>query len=277
MKPRVFLIYILAIICIAVFAGCNTRMTGTSLHNTQPISPTATLDPTPFPSPSPTPVPTPTPFYKLAPTTVMSFEELVGDNGDYSDPPPPPVTGTYKVVVNIYHQFITVFKKDTAGNFTVPVRYMVCSSGSWKNPTPTGKFRMGADRKRFSCFTKYKVYGQYWSQVTGSIYFHSLLYSARNARYYTSSSYRMLGKRASHGCIRLLVPDARWIYYNIAAGTEIEIVYGSKNDKQAKAIKEMLVRAPLPKARPNLKPGSFAVTEAWPGYTGEVAVAAIKE
>lgn len=272
MKQKV-LICILILIFTALCCGCNKAVISGIPTASSTASPDQTAEPTPTPTPSPTPSPTASPFHELAPTTVMGFEELVGDNGDYSDPPPAPEAGTYKVVVNVYHQFVTVFKKDDTGNYTVPVRYMICTSGSYKNPTPTGTFKMGSDRKRFSCFTKFKVYGQYWSQVTRSIYFHSILYTARNARYYTASSYRMLGTRASHGCIRLLVPDARWIYYNIAPGTEIQIISGSRKDEQSKAIKQMLVRAPLPKARPNLKPGSFAITEAWPGYTGMVAAA----
>ena len=270
-------VLLFCIICGVVFTGCQA-MGPSQVAKGAPIgagmvSPGKTAEPLPTQKPSPTPKPTPkeVPFHELAPTTVMGFEELVGDNGDYSDPPPPPEAGTYKVVINIYHQFVTVYEKGAEGSYTVPVRYMICTSGSYKNPTPTGTFKMGSDRKRFACFTKYRVYGQYWGQITRNIYFHSILYAARNARYYTDNSYRMLGTRASHGCVRLLVPDARWIYYNIAPGTEIEIIQGSENDEQAKAIRELLVRAPIPQTRPDLEPGGFAITEAWPGYNGPVA------
>jgi len=273
-KPKHLFILFLVIVCTVAMCGCDVA---TLNQMTQSPEATPTPTPTPTPKPTPTPAPTPTPFEALAPTTVMSFEELVGDNGDYSEPPTPPEAGTYKLVVNVYHQFITAYIKDEDGEFTIPVRYMVCTSGSYSNPTPIGTFKMGSDRKRFSCFTKFNVYGQYWSQLTRSIYFHSILYTSRNAKYYTDSSYRNLGTRASHGCIRMLVPDARWVYYNIAPGTEVQVVSGRYDDEEAKAIKEKLIRTPLPDTRPDLSPGSFAITEAWPGYTGEVSKTEVSE
>jgi lipoprotein-anchoring transpeptidase ErfK/SrfK len=202
-------------------------------------------------------------FAKLAPTTRMSFAELVGDNGDYSKPDDYPASDTYKIVVNIHYQLITAYKKDDDGKYTVPVRYMICSSGSREKPTPIGTYRMGSTRYRFSEFKKFKVFGQYWSQVTGSIYFHSLLYTKKNAKTYTKSSYRNLGRRVSHGCIRLLVPDARWIYYNAAPGTTVKIIKGKKDEKMA-AIKKKLKRPKVPSKRPNLKKGKIPETEPRP-------------
>jgi len=232
-----------------------------------------TTEPTASNTPAPPPSATSKPgtgkkqpdFTKLAPTTVMSFSELVGDNGDYKSPKDYPPDDTYKIVVNIYYQFITVYKKDANGKFSVPVRYMICSTGSRKTPTPTGKFKMGTARNRFSEFVTYKVFGQYWSQIVNSIFFHSILYTKKNAKTYTTSSYRNLGRRVSHGCIRMLVPDARWIYYNAAPGTVVEIIRGRKDSKQA-AIKKKLTRAKLPSRRPNLVKGKIPVTEPWPGY-----------
>jgi len=146
---------------------------------------------------------------------------------------------------------------------------MICSTGTRKTPTPTGKFEMGTARNRFAEFETYKVYGQYWSQIDSSIFFHSILYKKKSAKTYTTSSYRNLGRRASHGCIRLLVPDARWIFYNAAPGTAVEIIRGRKDAKQA-AIKKKLTRASLPGRRPNLVKGKIPVTEPWPGYDGPV-------
>ena len=66
----------------------------------------------------------------------------------------------------------------------------------------------------------------------------------------------------------MLVPDARWIYYNLGPGTVCEIITGDKNDTEAAAIKAQLVRAQAPSKRPNLAPGAYAVTEAWAGWQG---------
>jgi lipoprotein-anchoring transpeptidase ErfK/SrfK len=225
--------------------------------------------------PEPTPPPLPIAkqklsFSELAPTTTMSFAELVGDNGLYQDEteiPPIPAPDTYKLVINEYFQFATVYKRDAGGAYTVPVRYIIVSSGMGKTPTPRGTFEMGSDYVRFGKFIAYGVYGQYWRQIVRNIYCHSLIYSSRNAKSYTSS-YGELGKRASHGCVRMLVPDARWIYYNLGSGTICEIVKGDKNDPAAAAIKKQLVFPKKPGSRPNLKPGRIPVTEAWPGWQG---------
>ena len=195
---------------------------------------------------------------------------MVGDNGDYSDPEEYPGAGTYKLVVNVYYQYITVYRKDSAGEYTAPARYMICSTGSAKNPTPVGTFEMGENRYRFSEFESYHVYGQYWTEITDNIFFHSVLYSKEDANTYITSSYKNLGKRVSHGCIRLLVPDARWIYYNAAPKTAVEIIEG-KEDPESAAIKEKLIRAELPEERVELQKGKIPVTEPWPGYTGPVS------
>jgi len=39
-----------------------------------------------------------------------------------------------------------------------------------------------------------------------------------------SNSYRNLGKRASHGCVRLCTRDCKWIYDNCPMGTQVRIV-----------------------------------------------------
>lgn len=237
-------------------------------------------EPIPEPTPEPTPVPTPVPlgiektselpFSMLAPTTTMTFEELVGDNGNYEEEdefPPLPPADTYKMVINEYHQMIIVYKKDDAGEFTVPVRYMITTTGSGKLPTPKGEFTMGSKYVRFGLFSSYGVYGQYWRDITGNIFCHSLIYASRNANSYTNS-YNQLGKRGSHGCVRLFVPDARWVYYNIAPGTSADIIRGDKDDAETAALKAQLVFPDKPGTRPGLKPGEIPITEAWPGWQG---------
>ena len=230
-------------------------------------------------SPSPAPTPEPLPigkqdlsFSELAPTTAMTFEELVGDNGIYSDEnigdlPPTPSSDTYKLVVDEYHQYATVYKKDANGNYTVPVRYAIVSSGSRSHPTVKGTFKMGDKYVRFGKFASYGVYGQYWRQITRGFFCHSLIYSSHTAKSYTSS-YSALGTRASHGCVRMMVPDARWIFYNLGPGTVCEIIKGDKNDAAAAAVKKKLAFPKKPGTRPNLKPGEIPVTEAWPGWHG---------
>ncbi len=275
---RKFFAGICLFLCALLLAGC-AGLTNFTPRQTQTAAPTAAADPTPAdPTPSPAPAkPTPTPapeepeetpppekpFSDLAPTTRMSFEELVGDNGVYDDVTRWPEKDAYRVVVDLCHQVVIAYEKGETGEYTVPVRYMVCSSGKRSTPSPSGTFEIGTHRVRFGKFVHDGVFGQYWTQITGRIYFHSLLYSQRSAKTYTKNSYTALGSAASHGCIRLLVPDARWIYYHIAPGAQVEIRKGSEDDTETAAIKERLTRAALPETRPDLKAGEVPSTDNW--------------
>ncbi len=50
------------------------------------------------------------------------------------------------------------------------------------------------------------------TQIYGGYFFHSIL--ASNSE---------LGNNLSHGCVRLAVDDAYWVYRNIPAGTKVYI------------------------------------------------------
>ena len=202
-------------------------------------------------------------FSDLAPTVNMSFEELVGDNGIYDELTAMPEAGTYKIIVDLYHKVVMAYTKDDDGKYTRPVRYMLCGVGASSTPTPTGTFKMENYRLRYEHFNNTNCYGQYWSILTGRIYFHSILYTSFNAKDYTDTSYDNLGKSVSHGCIRLTVPDARWIYYNVAPGTVVVVRKGSADDKDTAAIREQLVLAERPKKRPNLVMGEIPDTDNW--------------
>lgn len=202
-------------------------------------------------------------FALLAPTTLMSFEELVGDNGIYDYPEGFLKPDTYKIIVDKYYQVVMVYKADSNGEYTIPVRYMLCTTGASGSPTPSGTFNMKSYRVRYALFNNTDVYGQYWSLITGRIYFHSILYSNKDASTYTESSYNNLGKHVSHGCVRLSVPDARWIWYNAAPGTCVVIRDGSSSDKETALIRDQLKLAPLPKVRPKSMTGDIPYTDNW--------------
>ena len=249
-------------------------------------TPAPTLTPQPSPTPSPTPEPTPTPtaspipFSYYAPTVNMSFEELVGGLEDsYYEteagvdeilPAGYPAPGTYKLIVDVTWQVVMAFKKDANGKYTVPVRYMLCSTGSAKNGlTKIGTFPLKECRLRFGTFASGDFSAQYWTLIVSRTYFHSVVYhrGARNGQKDLNSvyidKYLKLGSQDSHGCIRLPVPDARWIYYNCAYGTEVEIRQGSKNDAETRAIREQLKLAEPPKVVTGLAPGSAPYTDNW--------------
>lgn len=239
-------------------------------------TPIPTPEPTPSPVPTPTPLPTEIPFSYYAPTVNMTFEELVGslddinttnpkDESMYRLPTYYPSPDTYKIIVDLYWQVVMVYTKDETGSYTVPVRYMLCSSGSGRvgSETRTGTFKMQPVKIRFGQFVVSREFAQYWSLIRSRTYFHSILYSTSDLSSYLVAVYNKLGSKASHACIRLTVPDARWIYYHICYDTICEIREGSKNDLDTKAIREQLVLPPAPTDRVPIIPGMTPYTDNW--------------
>ena len=69
-------------------------------------------------------------------------------------------------------------------------------------------------------------WGKYGSLVRyeNGIFFHSVACSSPDPTYsLAAGNYNMLGQPASHGCIRLCVRDAKWIYDNCSVGTTVTI------------------------------------------------------
>ena len=208
----------------------------------------------------------------------MSFEELVGgledtyyesDGSEVIWPKGYPAAGTYKLIVDIYWQVVMAYTRDENGQYTVPVRYMLCSTGSPKlGNTRIGTFKLKECRLRFGTFAGGDYSAQYWTLIVSRTYFHSVVYHGgkggkKDLNSLYVDKYLKLGSKDSHGCIRLPVPDARWIWYNCCYGTEVEIREGSKNDAATKAIREQLKLAEPPKVVSGLAPGSAPYTDNW--------------
>lgn len=147
----------------------------------------------------------------------------------------------YYIYMNVADQVLTVYEKDDEGEYTRIVRRMLCTSGAQLTPTPTGTFRLGG-KERFGKFANFEnEYARYWTQVIRGIYLHSIMFGSRDTEKLKSNPYSVLGSRASHGCIRLYVEDAKWLYYNACPGTRITI--GTKN--RISASEKKLLRSTL--------------------------------
>ena len=108
--------------------------------------------------------------------------------------------------------------------YTSLVRTMVCSTGLADTPTPKGTFTSTTTPVvRWGYFPKYDVWAQYLYRIKGPYLFHSVLYDEADESTVKWGSVNKLGSPASHGCIRLSVEDARWIYNNCPAGTTVTI------------------------------------------------------
>lgn len=98
---------------------------------------------------------------------------------------------------------------------------MIVSSGM-NNSTPKGDFRIG--RRGYHFYNRTEgMGGDYWVGFIGTTYlFHSVPTRANFGDYIVEEAQK-LGAPASHGCVRLSVPDANWFYTNIPDGTAVHI------------------------------------------------------
>lgn len=132
------------------------------------------------------------------------------------------------IEVNRKMNTVTVYAQDKeTGKWNVPVIAFTCSVGLPGTPTPTGTYK--TDRNHRWKELMGPSYGQYCTHIVGGIYFHSV--AGRNTTPYNISAYayNKLGSAASHGCIRLCVRDAKWIYDHCAIGTTVKIYDGNYN------------------------------------------------
>lgn len=126
----------------------------------------------------------------------------------------------YYIRVNRKQNCITIYTIDEHGEYTVPYKAMICSTGLY-NATPRGTFQLS---------TKYLwrelyggVYGQYATRIYGGVLFHSVPYYKKAKNTLCTDKYNKLGQQASMGCVRLTVEDAKWIAENCPSGTTVEI------------------------------------------------------
>lgn len=129
----------------------------------------------------------------------------------------------YKIYVDISDQTIYVFRWDGEA-YSIPERKMVCSTGKKATPTPLGTYQaygqLELEDDEWWWFKTYKCYAKYAYGIVGGILFHSVTYT-RDKK--PLGDEKNLGRKASHGCIRLTVDDAKWIYDNCPYGTTVVI------------------------------------------------------
>ena len=94
--------------------------------------------------------------------------------------------------------------------------YWQCCVGKSSTPTPAGTYTMGIKQYSFGT-SSYTCY--YASQISGNYLFHSVLYYAGTFKVKDGT----MGEAVSHGCVRLTLSHAKWIYTTVPSGTKIRV------------------------------------------------------
>lgn len=120
----------------------------------------------------------------------------------------------YIIMVNRGAHTVGIFQGGRG--FWSNIKYWKCGNGAPGTPTVAGVFQVGAkghyfNSGNFRCFWFTQFYGDYL--------FHSVLCWPNG----TVADGR-LGMGVSHGCVRLAMENAKWIYDNIPTGTTV-VVY----------------------------------------------------
>jgi hypothetical protein len=135
------------------------------------------------------------------------LERYVNEN-NYSS------SSKYFIWVDIYRQRVNVFTGKK--NSWKLLKTMDCVTGKNTTPTVRGTFTV---KWRAPRLYSGNVVAKYKTNFYGRYYFHSILYNRSETRVVDGR----LGRRLSHGCVRLSTSNAKWIYDKIPNGTKVFI------------------------------------------------------
>ena len=119
------------------------------------------------------------------------------------------------IKVSLDDQKVTVL--DAKG---LAIKTFTCSSGQAGSETPTGTFSVSG--RGISFYNSELGEGAYyWTSFYGDYLFHSIPFDQHYEIKQNEAA--KLGTPASHGCIRLSIDNAKWIYDHIQNGTKVMI------------------------------------------------------
>ena len=204
-----FCAWLLAVMMILSLAACGQEpaeeVIAPEEEVEEPVTPAPDVQEEPAPEPEPEPAPEPEPEKKPESNSGSGTETP-------SAPKIPQSDKAYLARINLTHCTVNIYTKDENGEYTVPLKAMICSTG-YATPKAGTFYRLGSTWEWLKL--KGNVYGHYVTQITGNILFHSVPYlrwgDPASLEYW---EFDKLGVKASQGCIRLQVSDAIWIYNN---------------------------------------------------------------
>jgi len=120
----------------------------------------------------------------------------------------------FRIEVDLAQQRLVVFYKDDI------LREMVCSGGAPESPTPVGEF-VTTQKIEYAWVEKFGVGAYYWIRFFEDYLIHSVPFDADGDM--ILEEFEKLGNPASHGCIRLRLEEAKWLYEALPLGVKVVI------------------------------------------------------
>ncbi len=86
--------------------------------------------------------------------------------------------------------------------------------------TPLGEFTT-IEKIEYSWIDRYNVGAYYWVRFFGNYLIHSVPFDENGEM--IVEEFEKLGQPASHGCIRLRIDEAKWLYETLPLGVKVLI------------------------------------------------------
>ena len=125
---------------------------------------------------------------------------------------------SYLLKVNKTMNCLTVYAPDGSNGYVIPVMAMMTSVG---DDTPIGTFHT-PEKFRWHLMID-DSYTQWATRITQGFMMHTITYEKSDNMWMNNWGYNNLSVSRSHGCVRLIAKNAKWIYDNCAVGTAITI------------------------------------------------------
>jgi len=130
------------------------------------------------------------------------------ENIDYSN------SADFRIEVDLPRQRLIVFYSDEV------LKEFICSGGTPGDDTPLGEFTT-IEKIEYSWIDRYNVGAYYWVRFFGNYLIHSVPFDENGEM--IVDEFEKLGQPASHGCIRLRIDEAKWLYETLPLGVKVLI------------------------------------------------------
>lgn len=131
-----------------------------------------------------------------------------GDNIDYSN------NEIFRIEVDLSSQKVIVFHNNDI------LKEMVCSGGAPESPTPLGEY-VTSQKIEYAWVERFNMGAYYWIRFFEDYLIHSVPFDENGEM--IVEEFEKLGYPASHGCIRLKLEEAKWLYETLPLGVKVVI------------------------------------------------------
>jgi lipoprotein-anchoring transpeptidase ErfK/SrfK len=130
------------------------------------------------------------------------------DDIDYS------IIEDFRIEIDLVRQRLIVFHKDEV------LKELVCSGGAPESPTPLGEYST-TQKIEYAWVERFGVGAYYWIRFFEDYLIHSVPFDENGEM--IVEEFEKLGNPASHGCIRLRLEEAKWLYETLPLGVKVVI------------------------------------------------------